>query len=189
MAKTYTNVPTVSTLATYPSATYNTYTAQNINNLIVPPMCKLNYSTTQAITTATNTIVTWDTSEFDTDAMGTTGAGAKITANTAGVYLVSYEVWFAGAAAATGTRFAGVIKNGTGSVSTYPFTNTYGLAINYSTILNSSGPNFAASFLLSLAANDYIQLQVHHTQGTNLNICDTKAGNNFLSAVWIGRTS
>lgn len=190
MAKTYTAVTAANaTAGNAILASDHSTNFTNVNNLIVPSMCMLTYSTTQAVTTATNTVVTFDTAAIDTDpTMATTGAGAKITINTTGVYQVSYVVSFSGQAAAAGDRRAAVIKNGAGSVGGTG-TNLYGWTSTPSALANNNIPVLSASFLMDLTATDYIQLAVYHTQGANVNVGYVNYGLPLLSAAWVGRKS
>lgn len=182
MAKTYTAVPTVTAGDVYTASAYNTYTSTNVSNLIVPPMCKLVAATTQSVANSTDTTLTLGTSEIDTDSMGTTGAAAKITINTAGVYMVTYSATMVASAGGT-IRFATVAKNGTGSpnAATGFFWASAPFTAGYSASWRGGG-------LLNLAVNDYLQLVVIQDSGGALNVGNL-SNHTFLSAVWVGRTS
>lgn len=180
MAKTYTSVPSVSTLATYPSATYNTYTAQNINNLIVPPIVKATRLTTQSINNATDTFVTWTTEEIDTDGCFAPTSDT-ITIQTTGVYLCQAQLVFA--ANGTGNRFIHIVKNDDATPS-YTLNIASGFQAGNATntgILN-------CSTVASLAANDTLKVIAYQSSGGALNVGDTVVVS-FFSATWIGRTS
>ena len=189
MAKTYTSVPTVSTLATYPSATYNTYTAQNINNLIVPPMARLRLTANVSFTNNTHGTVgfknTNATEDYDTDGMITlSGSNSAITINTAGVYSCQAAVNFA--ANATGQRFGRIVRNRSGvltAISTFAFT-----------------PAISSDFHSPLAGSiecevgDVIDLYCLQTSGSALNLqpadgSGIQYGGTWLTATWVGRTS
>jgi hypothetical protein len=90
VAKTYTSVPTVSTLATYPSATYNTYTAQNINNLIVPPYGVRDNHANRLIANTTWAFISFTARVLIHGMFAPTDT--KITIQTAGVYLVTAQI-------------------------------------------------------------------------------------------------
>lgn len=182
MAKTYTTVPSVSTGDIYEASAYNTYTATNISNLIVPPMCKLTASTTQSVANSLDTLATLGTSEFDTDGMGTTGSSAKITINTAGMYLVAYSMTFASSAGGTG-RFATITKNGVGST-----VGGTGYGWNWRPPAGGVTGVVAGTVMLTLSASDYLSLMVWQDSGGALNISSLTA-QSWLSAVWVGRTS
>jgi hypothetical protein len=180
MPKTYTAAGSAVAGNVYTAAAHNVIVT-DVNNFIVPPMCKLSSSAATSTTNATDTIIALGTSDFDTDSMGTTGASARITINTAGVYLVSYSVTWG--TSASGSRWATVSKNGVGS----PVGGT-GNGWTGTVPSSTSTTNNLSSFLLSLAASDYLQLYVHQTSGGSLNAGTIGAGS-FLSAIWIGRTS
>jgi hypothetical protein len=152
---------------------------------VVPPMCRLVCAASQSINNNTDTLVTLGTSDFDTNSMGTTGAAAKITINTAGVYQVSYSITLTNGAGGT-YRAATIVKNGTGSASS-------GTGLFWGTTFFSAGssPTFKASGLLSLAATDYLQLQVYQDSGGVLAVGHTASliPQTFFSAVLVGRTS
>ena len=96
------------------SAKWNQDVVANTIALRVPPMCRLTRSTNQEISNSTVTVVGYDTVDIDTDAtMGTTGAGAKITINTAGVYQVGYTILW-GNTSTVGYRQAWVTIGGSG---------------------------------------------------------------------------
>ena len=174
MAKTYTSVPTVSTLATYPSATYNTYTAQNINNLIVPPMCRLEKSAGASITNGS--VFTWNVESFDTDDMHSTSSNTgRITINTAGVYLVTftYLINFSGTVTKEQPQIA---KSG----SAYQYGMKYGSAVT------NAGNTFQT--VVACGVNDYLEALINFTGGSSFTVDGNTASTSF-SAVWVGRTS
>lgn len=178
MAKTYTAVPSVNTGDVYTAANYNTYTATNISNLIVPPACRLVRTTNQTITTGTDTIVSMGSAEYDTDGMGTTGASSRITINTAGLYLITMEAKFASVAASF-TRLIAVAKNAglTTRLVDVRFVQTTGWA-------HISGVTVAA-----LTVGDYLTPYVYHDRGSSVDITVDSGYAASLTATWIGRTS
>jgi hypothetical protein len=174
MAKTYTSVPTVSTLATYPSATYNTYTAQNINNLIVPPMCRLEKSAGASITSGS--VFTWNVESFDTDDMHSTSSNTeRITINTAGVYLVTFTYTL---------NFSGTITK------EQPQILLSGSAYQYDMKYGSAAGNTANTVQTVIACNatDYLRVLIDFTGGSSFTVDGNTASTSF-SAVWVGRTS
>ena len=184
MPKTYTAAGTVAAGDVYTAAAHNII-ATDVNNFIVPPMCRLVCAASQTITTATDTLVTLGTNEFDTDSMGTTGASAKITINTTGIYQVSYSITLGPNAGGT-FRAATIVKNGTGSpnAGTGLFWGTAPFSGAYTTTFRGSG-------LLSLTAADYLQLSVYQDSGSSVLIGHSAQliPATFFSAVWVGRTS
>ena len=183
MAKTYTSVPTVSTLATYPSATYNTYTAQNINNLIAPPSVRASRSTDLSYTS--NTDIVWNSVDaaqrgYDTDSMWSAGTGARLTMNTPGFYLIvfNWDMTFTGTS--TNIEPYLLVNNGliiadayVGLASASPYRGTM------STIYNST------------SGTDYVTARIVLSGGTSP-IMKANAGGtqqSGLMATWIGRAS
>lgn len=178
MAKTYTTVPNVNTGDVYTAANYNAYTATNISNLIVPPMCQMVITPSLSIaTTATDQTVTSASFAIDTDTMS--GIPNRITIATAGVYLVSFSLQYAGNA--TGYRAATVAVSGTGSATASTgqgYTVLFGSASAATTLVNTK--------LVSLATNDYLTLVTAQSSGGSLLLSSV---NQYLQALWIGRTS
>ena len=179
MAKTYTTVPSVNTGDVYTAANYNAYTATNISNLIVPPMCQMVITASQALgTSGADATLTSSSFAIDTDSMS--GTPNRITIATAGVYLVSYSIQFT--ANATGSRGATVALNGTGSA-----LSGTGIA---PTILSGVSASALTSVmntkLVSLNANDYLTLVGVQNSGGSLSLSSV---NQYLQALWIGRTS
>lgn len=77
-----------------------------------PPNVRVRHSTTQATADATYLTLTFDTEEFDTHAMHSTGTNpTRLTSVAAGYYLVIGQIGFA--ANATGYREAMIFKGGT----------------------------------------------------------------------------
>ena len=178
MAKTYTSVPTVSTLATYPSATYNTYTAQNINNLIVPPMVSATITANQSIANTTWAFISFTSEGFDTDGMFAP-TDTKITIQTGGIYLVTAQIGFA--TNGTGDRLIKIEKNAATPSNGTPLLSSFVDAIAV------SDTHTTMSGLLSLSASDTLHMSVYQNSGGALNT----AANPYplLQATWVGRTS
>ena len=178
MAKTYTTVPSVNTGDVYTAANYNAYTAMNISNLIVPPMCQMVITASQALATSgADATLTSSSFAIDTDSMS--GTTNRITIATAGVYLVSYSIQFG--AKPIGTLSATVALNGTGSANS-------GTGIAPTTLsVNATVPTSVINTkLVSLNANDYLTLVGFQNSGASLSLTSV---NQYLQALWIGRTS
>lgn len=184
MAKTYTAVPNVSTLQTYASADYNTYTATNISNLIVPPLLRVRRATTQSIPNAVDTFVTWTIEDVDTDGCFTASSDT-ITIQTAGFYFVSASVLFA--ASATGYRVLNVYKNPSSAGDFNPVFASSWIPVNS----GSQSTVCVASAAQSFAVGDTIKVGVAQSSGGALNIGEgtTFINNTQLSVAWVGRTS
>lgn len=175
MPKTYTSVPSVSTGDVYQASTYNTYTATNVSNLIVPPMVQVR-RTTNLTSYSSGTDITWESEAFDTDDMWT--SGASITIQTAGLYVVTFTGGFG--ATATLTRvFAGIVKSGT-SIAEQECQGV------------STGGGFSMAVITNCAAAATLTGRVTFTGGSayvvNGNASET-GGQTRMTATWIGRTS
>lgn len=179
MPKTYTAAGTAVAGQVYTAAAHNVI-ATNVNNFIVPPMCQVKRTTTQAITTASVTDVLFNAETFDTDDMhSTTSNTDRITVNTAGVYIVTGNLQMAGNA--TGVRGIYIRKNGS------TFARFFVTAVD---ALNL--PGLSASAVITASAGDYFTCSVYQNSGGNLDVlADDPVGNlaTTFSAVWIGRTS
>lgn len=93
MPKTYTTIPTVNPGDAILASSYNTYQKDNVNNLIVPPLCVLTgFNTSQNFTHAAQAAVQFNGADaYDTDAMhDTVTNNTRITINTEGLYACSF---------------------------------------------------------------------------------------------------
>ena len=143
-----------------------------------PPMCKLTRGSNQTITNNTVTVVAYDTADIDTDSMATTGASAKITANTAGVYAVGYTVLWGNTSSIAGYRQAWVTINGSGR---YAGSTIYPLN-------SGTGAWFiTGSDIVELSAGQYVDLRVV-TSGGNETIGPFAGSPIAFYAYWIGAT-
>lgn len=177
MAKTYTAVPNVSTLQTYASADYNTYTATNISNLIVPPACRATRTTTQSIGNASATNMLFPTEDFDTDGMHDTSTSTdRITINTAGIYVFTATVVFD--ISATGVRELYISHSSAGRLAQM--------------LVPTAGGSFftelSVSATYSCNVGEYVVAPVFQNSGGALNTRGDY-GTCSLTATWIGRTS
>lgn len=116
----------------------------------------------QSIPNNTDTIITYNSENFDTDSFHSTVTNtSRITVPLAGKYLLTVSVGFA--ANGTGYRFATIKKNGTAfaplDIRTSP-SAVYDVQLNNSVTVNA-------------AANDYFELQVFQNSGGNLNAGST----------------
>jgi hypothetical protein len=185
MPKTYTAAGTVSAGDVYTAAAHNII-ATDVNNLIVPPVCALTRTTNQLCANNTDTPIQFGTSNFDTDSMGTTGASAKITIKTPGVYQVSYHLSFANIGTGVATAFFMSWVKLNASARRYAQNKLRGQ--------NSFDvhPRFTGAVLMDLVLNDELTLvarQEGYVAGINVTVGDDEYGYPQLSAVWVGRTS
>jgi hypothetical protein len=181
MPKTYTAAGTVVAGEVYTAAAHNII-ATDVNNFIVPPLCRVRRATTQSISNSTDTFVTFPIEDIDTDGMFT-ATSDTITIQTAGVYQVSASILFA--ANNTGARIMNIYKNPT-SVSDFAavFASQWTNATQtYSTVMSASG-------IASFTAGQTLKIAVFQTSGGPLNIGDTGFTSvTQLSAAWVGQTS
>ena len=175
MAKTYTAAGTVVAGDVATAAAFNVVTA-DINNLIVPPACRMIRATTQSIPNSADTIISMSSAEYDTDSMATTGAASRITITTPGIYLITYEIKWA--TAGTFNRVAFVGKNGSS------------LRLADARISPTTGVLFfASSAVASLIATDFLTPYAYQASGAAVDVTTDSGYSAALTATWIGRTS
>ncbi len=120
--------------------------------------CRVYNSANQAIGTAAFTKLTFDSEEFDTDAMhAVAGATSRLTCKTAGKFLITANVWWA--ANATGTRIVRIKLNDT----------TYIASVQYPVNSAAYATVQSLSTIYNLAVSDYIEVDVYQDSGGNLN--------------------
>jgi hypothetical protein len=115
---------------------------------------------TQSIATATNTVLTFDSEDFDTDGFhdnSTNTSRLTIPTGLGGYYLVSVNL--AIQANATGLR-SGLIKKNNSDIALFP---------DISPISGIAYPGYSYQTILNLAAGDYLEVLVYQTSGGNLN--------------------
>jgi hypothetical protein len=156
------------------AAQLNSNVRDAVNFLIAPPAVALTQSASQSIPTAAFTALTWDTEGVDSDNMHSTTVNTdRITAVTAGWYLVTAAVEFA--TSATGARIVNIKKNGTSVLAG-----------------NNAGPESfqmpqSVTCLVFLAVGDYVQALAYQASGGSLGTIGAtgvNGGTNF-SAVWV----
>jgi hypothetical protein len=173
MPKTYTAAGTVSAGDVYTAAAHNII-ATDVNNFIVPPMCRLEKSAGASITSGS--AFTWNVESFDTDDMHSTSSNTeRITINTAGVYLVTftYLINFSGTVT---KEQAQIRRNGGG----YQYGMKYGSA-------STNTANTLQTFV-ACSASDYLDALIDFTGGSSFTVDGNVASTSF-SALWVGRTS
>ena len=138
---------------------------------------------TQSLTNNTFTFVTWDTEEYDTDTMFTTGSPTLMTCVTPGIYLVTATLVFA--TNATGARLLLLMKNpSSASDTTANFAGNWAMASTAENVLSVSCP-------ISLAATDVIRCSALQQSGGALNIgaVPSYSQQNHFAVTLLGRTS
>ncbi|MGE3804148.1 MAG: hypothetical protein AB7K24_05700 [Gemmataceae bacterium] len=118
--------------------------------------------------------VTWDAERFDTNSLHSTASNtSRITFDRAGKWLVIGTVYWSDGNT-TGDRGLRIIKNG----STSPqFGSDFGNA--------SSKIVHTAFAFMSVAANDYVELQAYQNSGGNRNMFTSALGDGFV-AIFMG---
>jgi hypothetical protein len=122
--------------------------------------CELRKSANQTVSNATDSIITFEVETFDTDGFHSTSSNTgRITIPTGkgGKYRFSYTHRWAGNA--TGFRNTGIKINGVSGAS-------------YSTFLNLTSTRlvYNGSYVLNLAAGDYVEMVGYQTSGGSLDL-------------------
>ena len=152
------------------------------NNLIVPPTARAELSSDVTGYTSDSAIA-WNSQSYDSDDMweGVTNP-SRITFNTAGIYVVTFNViaTFSGTVTSALPKIF-CVKSSTTTVRAYQ-RQSASITTNYFGSI---------SMIDSFAANDYVYAAIELTGGTS-NAIKTATGNyasSSLAATWIGRTS
>lgn len=178
---TFTTVPDKNAGDVFTEAMWDTYLRDNVNGLLVPPMCRVYANASQTIGNGADTAVTWDQEHVDTDGMHSTSVNtSRITMATAGVYLVTAAVaWDING---TGYRYLNIRHNGSQKIG---MTDAPAAAGDY--ILQT------ASAIYSFSVGEYVEAVVYQNSGGNVNLLqNTALGVNagpHLSAAWLGKVS
>lgn len=178
MAKTYTSVPNVATGDVYTASSYNTYTAQNINNLRVPPAVSV-FRSSNLTSYGSTSAITWQDQHYDTDDMWASGSPTVISITTSGIYMLT----FAGQLTATATM-AWVLPQ---------------IARSGTTILNGARPvmsgteaRFALSGMVNLTAGDSLTANLFISGGSAYSITGGATygqDQTRLALTWLGQVS
>jgi hypothetical protein len=136
--------------------------------------CQLRKSGDQSISNNTNTAITFDTEDIDTDGFHsnvTNTSRVTIPTGKGGKYLVTLQTRFE--ANSTGRRLGQLYKNG--AIDT---------TFQFESVPSSSGAvTMGNSFFMNLVATDYIELFSLQTSGGNLNVTNTGV---FLGVQFVG---
>lgn len=155
------------------AADWNAYVRDNQEALFTPPRCLVDRSTAQSIPDVTVTSMTFDTELLDNDSMhSTTSNTSRITAKTAGLYMMTTSVQFTGNT--TGGRTVSIVLNGAQTLATsdLPSVGTGPARLNVAT-------------LYYLDVDDYVESRVYQSSGGALNVQSTSDSPNFRVA-WVG---
>ena len=155
------------------AAMFSDYTQAAASSFVGVSLVK---SAVQAVANATDTAITWNTEDYDTNAFHdptTNTDRITIPAGKGGYYLIEARVSFA--ANATGIRSVTVKKNGT--------------TVVVGADLNNQGSSASAvliqSRVISAAVADYFHLNAYQTSGGSLNT-DNTAGYTFFTMTYLG---
>ena len=151
-------------------------TVWELNDVFDKPRCNVYADDVQTITTATDTVLSFNIENFDIGGLHSTSSNIgriTIPAGAAGLYLLEASLFWD--ALGTGLRAAWLRLNGT---TTLARSNEIGGSYYQSNRLAA---------VYSLAVNDYVEVVVRHTRGSDL---DVLAGNypNHFSAMWLRPT-
>lgn len=154
----YTSPATVVTGTGIASAWGNSVKAA-LDFLANPPACRLYHGTTQNVANGADTVMTFNSERFDTDAMHDAGSPTRITFNTAGLYVVGGWVSYA---SDTDFQFyrTQIRLNGATLIGEQTASHTYAGSIGADSLL---------TLIWKFAAADYIELlttQVNASAGT-----------------------
>lgn len=153
----WTTPKTWSTNEVVTAANMNTHLRDNMTFVGNPPRCSVFNSGVQSIANGTTVVLTANSENYDSDTMHSTVTNtSRITATTAGIYLVVATVRFA--ANATGFRFIEFFFNAT--------TASTAMLIPAPT----SDAVLSASRPFSFTASQFIEIQAHQTSGGALNV-------------------
>ncbi len=181
MAKTYNDIMTFSSGQILTATQMNTL-GTNSDNTLVPATCGATNSTTQSLTTATFTAITFNSepANWDTDTIHSTSTNtSRFTLTTAGLYLFNISVSFA--ANATGRRLVAVREGGTN------FEGVGGLQVTGVSIGQVN-----ASWVVNVTSTTtYYEFMAFQDSGGNLNILadDPTVSGTYCraSVTWLNR--
>ena len=147
-----------------------------------PARVKVYRSSNFTTSTATQTAVLWNAEEWDTDTMHSTVSNTdRLTATTAGRYIVLCQVLFAAGSTATTGRRLQIWKNGTSGVLLASDLIESPSAVAYNRL--------QAAVEVELAASDYVSAVVYQDSTVNLDVIGAALGTSdrsWMSMRWIG---
>jgi len=141
-----------------------------------PPACRITRTAAQSIGDNVEVLILFDTERFDTDSMHSTSSlTSRITFNTAGIYLVSFNGLLA-AGSDYDNAYAAIRLNGTTILA-------YGTGER-----EISSPLLQVHTLYKFVATDYVEILVYqdNTAGAARNLDKINNASPEFSAVWVG---
>lgn len=137
-----------------------------------PPGCRVYHSTTQSISSGSDTAVAFDSEYFDNDTMHSTSSNtSRVTITTAGHYLLTAKIGWG--AFNNGDYTAKLVVNGSTTIAIDTRTVPASAALPARTCL-------AANY--KLAAADYVEVVVNQTSGVGVLVSATPE----FGAAWLG---
>lgn len=143
------------------------------------PLFKVVRTSSLTVTTAVDTVVTWQSPTLDPDDMWDPSTPTRISIRTAGVWLFQSQVRML-YVNATGIRGNYISKN-----TTTGQTNILAGSETAPTI-SPSGDIVTLSTFVPVTTSDAIYFRVYHTAGTNVTVDWQLYGGTALSGVWLG---
>ena len=171
------------------SAKWNQDVVANTIALRVPPMVRAERASAQSIANNVNTVINFDTENFDTDGMFAATANL-ITINTAGIYAVQALMSFVNSSA-NGVRSCGVYLNptftGSGDSATINTADRRIAHAGATSVTTGADQTLACGTLFEFAAADTVALSCFQNSGGGINTdnYDFPA----LSLAWVGQVS
>ncbi len=140
--------------------------------ILSPPRCLVYQTATSSTTNGSNTVITFDTEQYDTDTMHSTSVNTgRITATTTGLYMVFGQVCMA--SNATGTRTLSVVKNGATTVANSRLQSVI-----------ATNAYIDVECEVQMTGGDYVELNMLQTSGGALSTV-AGLGNTWFSARWV----
>lgn len=173
----YTAPTTRSTGNLITASVWNTDLVDNITFLANPPACRVYNTANQSVTSGgSGLLIPFNTERYDTDNMHSTVTNtSRITFNTAGLYLVTAHIQYAGNA--TGIRLAAIRFNGATDIA-------YDIRMNAGA---SDTTAFSIATVYKFAAADYVEVLAFQSSGSTLNVFANANYSPEFSATWVGR--
>lgn len=176
MAKDYNTFSDVSTGDVYTAAAHNLI-LENVENYRVPPMCIV-YRTTASASYSSNSNISWQAADVDTDSMWT--SGTDITVNTDGLYLILFKgaITCSATLTALNSRVIGSASGGTHR--------------NYAPAATSTSGFVTSSWVASLSAGEVVVGRMQTTGGSSHNILGgaiSSETTTSMSLIWLGQAS
>jgi hypothetical protein len=177
MAKTYPDIGTFSPGDILTAATMNDV-GTNLDNQRVPPSCRV-YRSSDLTSYTSNTAITWNAEDYDTDGMFT-ASSTDITIGTTGIYLVVLNIFFT--ATATVTNANALIYAGASPIQSrqsIDLGSTSGVMQQHGVFQLTASTVLTARLALS-GGSAYV---VKGDAAANSN------GNSYMAVTWLGQAS